>query len=130
MPYSGDAHNIGSVSTVLIIFVNPRPLVVAGGSHTCTVRADGTLGCWGFNGQAQTNVPTTTQDAPFVQVDAGFSHTCAVKTNGTLACWGFPYGGYTTIPPMTSPIVQVSTGSEHTCAVKADGTLACWGVDY
>ena len=108
--YSGDAHNIGSVSTVLIVFVNPRPLVAAGEDHTCTVRTDGMLGCWGYNGSAQTNVPTTTQDAPFVQIDAGSSHTCAVKTDGTLACWGSSYGGYTNIPPTVSPFVQVSDG--------------------
>ena len=59
--------------------------VSAGGAHSCAIRADGTLACWGSNADGQlTGVPT----GQFVAVAAGGAHSCAIRADGTLACWG------------------------------------------
>ena len=58
--------------------------VSAGSFHTCAIKTDGTLACWGDNSDGQTHAPGGT----FTAVSAGAYHTCAIKTDGTLACWG------------------------------------------
>ena len=59
-------------------------MISAGVFHTCGVRTDGTLACWGYNNYGQATPPAGT----FTEVSAGWWHTCGVRTDGTLACWG------------------------------------------
>ena len=44
----------------------------AGGLHTCGVRADGSVACWGSHGSGR----ATTPSGEFTSVSAGGSHTC------------------------------------------------------
>ncbi|MBI4704415.1 MAG: hypothetical protein HY744_25195 [Deltaproteobacteria bacterium] len=94
--------------------------VAAGWLHTCAVKADGTLWCWGHNEYGQLG-DGTTQDKPLptqvsalgtsaIAVAAGRAHTCAIKKDGALWCWGRnDYGqlGNGTTQSKSSP-VQVS----------------------
>ena len=107
--------------------VGPTSKVVAVGySHSCAIRSDGLVVCWGDNTfNQQQNVPTS---GTFTQVSVGQRHSCAIKTDDTLACWGENTSGYnqlTNIP--TGTFKQLSAGANHTCAIRTDGTLACWG---
>src|SRR5580658_1991913 len=102
-------------------------MVSAGDFHTCVVKADGTIRCWGDNSDGQAVVP-----AGFIsgvsQVSAGYDQTCVVKADGTLGCWGRNQHGQAVVPAgFISGVSQVSAGDNHTCAVKTDGTLGCWG---
>ncbi len=127
--YGGVGSYNGSSSPAFIAVVNDRPSVAKGAGYFCTVRDSGILGCKGYNGQHQTDVPSTT--VPFAQVSAVFQHTCAVKEDGALVCWGQNSSNQTEVPSTTVPFVQVSVGQSHTCALKANGALACWGLnDY
>ena len=75
--------------------------VATGGNHTCALRDDGTVACWGYNKYGQLGDGTTTDRATPVAVAglsgvirlvAGYTQTCAVVADGTLMCWGaFPY---------------------------------------
>lgn len=56
----------------------------AGYKHTCGIRSNDTITCWGDNGSGQTSPPTGT----FTHLSAGLRHNCAVRSNGTIACWG------------------------------------------
>ena len=58
--------------------------VAAGGYHTCGLKTDGTLACWGYNASGQSTPPAGT----FTQVAAGYAHTCGVRTDGAFVCWG------------------------------------------
>ena len=58
--------------------------VSAGVDHTCGVRADGTLACWGRNDYGEATPPS----GAFQEVSAGYAHTCGVRADGTLVCWG------------------------------------------
>ena len=53
-------------------------------AHSCALRTDGTLACWGLNVDGQATPPAGTYTA----VSAGAVHSCALRTDGTLACWG------------------------------------------
>jgi alpha-tubulin suppressor-like RCC1 family protein len=80
--------------------------LAAGFEHTCVVKADLTVSCWGINRYGQLG-------------------------NGTVT--GMPCGG---LPCEPSPaqvsmlggdVVSISSGSAHSCARKKDGTVWCWG---
>src|SRR6266566_2174709 len=54
--------------------------VSAGHSHTCALRTDNTVVCWGSDNFGQATPPA----GAFTQVSAGGRHTCGVKTDGTV----------------------------------------------
>jgi alpha-tubulin suppressor-like RCC1 family protein len=77
--------------------------IVAGDNHTCALRDDPSLVCWGDNSQGQVGAggsstgtglvvlqaPTTSVPAPWIQdVAAGRDNTCAVLLDTTVSCWG------------------------------------------
>ena len=95
--------------------------VSAGGLHTCGVRADGTVACWGANASGESTPPA----GWFLSVSAGTDHTCGVGGDGALSCWGANDVGQSTPPPGT--FTAVSAAGRYTCAIATDSTLACWG---
>ena len=116
--------------------------------HTCGIRTDGKLDCWGYNTYGQIGDGTTTVAkvpvnvaglADVVQVALGYAHTCAVTSGGKLYCWGYNTysqigdGGTTAVkaPYDTGlkDVVSVAAGYGNTCALKADSTLWCWGMN-
>jgi alpha-tubulin suppressor-like RCC1 family protein len=125
--------------------------VTAGTAHTCAVRTDGTLWCWGQNIHGEVGIGNTTiqylpqqvsAPAPdgWAAVAAGGGQTCAVRTGGTLWCWGDNSYGELGIGPEDTESLpyQVSTpeqpgwavvsaGLEQTCAIRAGHQLWCWG---
>ncbi len=77
--------------------------ISAGEDHTCGIKSDGTLACWGRNDYGQSTPPGGT----FRQVSAGEYHTCGVKSDGTLACWGSNDWGQSTLRVPSVRSVQV-----------------------
>lgn len=121
--------------------------VSAGGTHTCARLADGTVWCWGENGQGQlANGNTTDSSTPEIingiskatAVAAGGYHSCARLDNGTVLCWGLgsagqtgsslPQSGVVTVSGMTTAIA-VAAGGHYSCALLDDGTVRCWGLN-
>ena len=58
--------------------------VSAGGGHTCAVRQDGSVACWGEDEYGEATPP----EREFASISAGSSHTCGVQQDGSIACWG------------------------------------------
>jgi alpha-tubulin suppressor-like RCC1 family protein len=98
-----------------------RAQVSAGHDHTCALRPNGTILCWGNNDSAQSTPPA----GKFTQVSAGQSYTCAIKSDQSVTCWGNNALGQST--PPAGKFTHVSAGFSHTCGVKTDGSVACWG---
>src|SRR5262245_901851 len=80
VPTTGDER--GSISPVSAGVI--AGTVSAGVVHSCAIKTDGKLACWGGNYFGQATPPTGTYTA----VSAGGYHGCAIKTDGSLACWG------------------------------------------
>jgi hypothetical protein len=91
------------------------------GEHTCGVKSDGTVACWGANSSGQATPPGGT----FTQISAGGFHNCAVRADGAVACWGDNTEGQAA--PPGGIFTQASAGNFHTCGLRSDGTIACWG---
>ena len=138
--------------------------VSSGIYHTCAIKADKGVLCWGNPDDGRLGHGSTTNGtlAPvtvagigglgelsnITQVSAGEYHTCALKADKSVVCWGGEDGGgggalgYGSYLASHSPvavineegngiltnITQVSAGSYHTCALK-EGTkeVLCWG---
>src|SRR5688572_13807048 len=72
----------------------------ADGSHSCQVRGDGMIRCWGQNdfgqlgngssgqGQFSAGPVTVSNISDALAVAAGRRHTCALRASGTVFCWG------------------------------------------
>ena len=103
----------------------PVAAVSAGEVHTCAIRTDGTLACWGSDDYGDMQPP---DGGTYTAVSAGDSdgYTCAIRTDGTLACW-YTSGPSETRPAGTYTAVDVSEDWGTACAIRDDGTLACWG---
>jgi alpha-tubulin suppressor-like RCC1 family protein len=77
--------------------------VAAGDVHTCGVKTDGTLWCWGHGDYGQLGIGTLPPSSPTpIQVGTdtdwksvvGVHHsTCALKQDGTRWCFGAAYSG-------------------------------------
>ena len=133
--------------------------VTAGDAHTCALKTDGTVWCWGDHRDGQLGEGTTgIEGKPLpvqvtalgnavMQIAAGSFHTCAIKDDGTLWCWGGNQNGElgdgtmsgedcggTPCRPMPvqvsalgADVVHVAAGRTSTCARTTDGMLFCWG---
>jgi alpha-tubulin suppressor-like RCC1 family protein len=154
---------VGGVQTSLVQVITPNgPLtdvlsVSTGSRHTCAVKNDKTVACWGDNSEGQlgnsinTGInlnlsnPTPTTVIGLTDVNAvttGLDYSCAVKTDNTVACWGSNFSGAlgsavnlvtfnsNPTPTLIAGLVDVAALNSsygHNCALKKDSTVVCWG---
>ena len=98
--------------------------ISAGGYHTCGVKTDSSVLCWGDDTYGQATPPSDS----FVSVSAGNHHTCGIKSDVSVACWGYDITDQAT--PPSGSFVSVSAGNHHTCGITTDGSVACWGYSF
>ena len=96
--------------------------VSAGGHHTCAIRGDRAIVCWGLNDDGQTDAPA----GSFTAVSAGAAHACALRTGGAIVCWGSDAHGQATAPAGFN-FTAVSAGRDNSCAIREHATIECWG---
>ena len=104
--------------------------ISCGDAHSCAVKSDGAIKCWGANNYGQ--APPVAPEGTFKQVSSGRRHTCALKTDGKIICSGSndnithwqPTGQ---AKPPDGTFLQVSAGGYHTCGLRSDSVVLCWG---
>jgi alpha-tubulin suppressor-like RCC1 family protein len=128
-----------------------EPSVIAGGSgHTCAIRPDRRVACWGDNASGQLGDQSfLNRSSPVAaavvsnvrEVTAGDQHSCAVTRAQTVLCWGaneFGEGGQgstralVNVPtpvPGLSGVVAIAAGGSHTCVIVVNGSVLCWGAN-
>ena len=107
---------------------NPTPqstggftAVTAGWGHSCGLRTDGAIVCWGQNNRGQARAPA----GAFSAVSAGDGHSCGLRTDNTMTCWGYNYWGQADAP--AGAFTAVTAGWDHSCGLRANNTITCWG---
>lgn len=127
--------------------------VDAGSTHSCAIKTNYSLWCWGDNSEGQigngdpqgqiciggaSSFCRDKTKKQWVKVSAGNNYTCGIeRTTQKLYCWG--KNNYGQLGHATSSVpVEVTGGGKwsavvagdtHTCAIKTDKTLWCWGRD-
>lgn len=126
----------------------------AGQNHTCALKANGEVWCWGSNARQQLGAAISGSASPVavkanltqpaLAIAAGSEHTCAVIVDSTVRCWGRPGASFLGRGTLTTPVlasydpitqtgktlfgaVQIAAGQLHTCARLANATVVCWG---
>ncbi|MSP91727.1 MAG: hypothetical protein EXR79_07980, partial [Myxococcales bacterium] len=123
--------------------------LAAGDQHTCGVRSDGFVLCWGRNDKGQLgrgDVAAGPTAAPVKMppgvrgIALGGAHACAAKKDGTVQCWGAGAAGQLgSAGSAETPTVVtvegvagaagVAAGALHTCAWLMAGGVQCWGAN-
>ncbi len=129
--------------------------VFAGSEHSCALKTNGALVCWGRNQTSQLSgtgastcagencslVPLTVYGSGVLDAAAGSYHTCAVVTGGAATCWGNNYYGQlgnnstsdsaspVSVTGLSSGVTQITAGNVHSCALNSDGEVLCWGAN-
>jgi alpha-tubulin suppressor-like RCC1 family protein len=122
--------------------------IALGNEHACALLDNGTVKCWGANGNGQlgdgTNDQRTTPvdvvglEPGIVAIAAGGNRTCAITKQKTAVCWGDnpngELGDGTTDPKNTPVAVQgladaqsIGLGGSFACALTRAGEVWCWG---
>jgi alpha-tubulin suppressor-like RCC1 family protein len=124
--------------------------ISSGDHHTCALRTDGAVFCWGSGTAGEIGDGNTSYFAPPTQVPisnaigiaAGLAHSCALLADRTVKCWGSNYVGEVgvartstpilvpTLVPGVSGVVSIEAGNQVTCALIDDGTVTCWGQQF
>ena len=68
--------------------------VTAGRGHSCGLRSDDTITCWGNNEGGQADAPA----GSFKAVTAGVGHSCGLRSDDTITCWGYNEDGQADAP--------------------------------
>jgi len=129
--------------------VEARSVLAVGAAHSCLLREDGKVRCWGDNSNGGLGDGTAEKRSAAVEVkglggfvsdvSAGGDHACAIVSGGTAMCWGANRSGQLgdgTTAGHTTPVAvaglgakakRISAGGDHTCALLETGGIACWG---
>jgi alpha-tubulin suppressor-like RCC1 family protein len=126
---------------------SPTLDVSAGYAHTCAIKSDNSLWCWGYNSDGELGDGSTTPRLTPVKVfgistaqkvSAGLFSTCALLNDQSIQCWGAnDYGqlgdgslANSSVPVVVAGITNataISVGGNHACALLSDGSVKCWG---
>ncbi|MFT4308908.1 MAG: hypothetical protein ACMXYL_00265 [Candidatus Woesearchaeota archaeon] len=130
---------------------DPYLQVSVGFTHSCGIRYDGRVLCWGNNAEGQLGTNDTTErlvptliadDAAYHSLSAGYRMNCAIRANDSrVLCWGDNVfsqlgsgGGSVSVPRLindTASYLMVSTYKYHACGIRAnDSRVLCWGMNW
>ena len=148
---TGSLDQTSPLGSVPVVTLTNAISIDSGGWHSCAVRVDNSIKCWGENSAGQSGYPvagwalrpvTPTDITTATAIATGKTHTCAVLVGGTVKCWGLNSSGeigdgqeipaiLPSVPPTTvvgiTDAVDVGAGDSSTCALLASGTVKCWG---
>ena len=96
--------------------------VSAGDLHSCGLRTDDTIECWGGDRWRLSDALSGTFKAISV-----VGHSCGLRTDDTIECWGPDYSGRSSIDVPSGTFIAISTDYSHSCGLRTDDTIECWG---
>ncbi|MXW30280.1 MAG: hypothetical protein F4Z88_05975, partial [Chloroflexi bacterium] len=120
---------------------NQPTTLSSSGDHTCALRPDMTVVCWGSDVYEQSSPeklkdenddPLPPEELLFTSISAGSFNTCGLRPDLTLLCWGDDSEGQSTPRVRTTPgigdfFIGLDVGALHGCAIRRDFAPVCWG---
>ncbi|UJR84342.1 MopE-related protein [Sandaracinus amylolyticus] len=121
--------------------------IAAGNAHTCAIRPDTRVVCWGGNTSGELGDTAAAADEAVLvpgvegvrEIEAGIGTTCARGADDVLTCWGWDgllgprtFGGFPAVAggfgrlSALGAVSDFSLGGQHACAVRG-GRVVCWG---
>lgn len=90
--------------------------VCAAASHSCAVRREGSLYCWGHDGNNRARVPQQLVNEKWRAVQCRGAHTCAITTidqlnRSSLYCWGHNGHKQSVVPAFAKQVLVPVEGS-------------------
>lgn len=105
--YGQSSRDIDSLSWTPI--AHQASQIAVGSNHACGLFPDGSVLCWGHNGNGQLGTGSTITSFGSTQADLST-------------------GPYVNVSLGTGKLAtKIVAGSNHSCALLADGTVKCWG---
>ncbi len=129
--------------------------ISSGYGHTCGIKTDGWVYCWGYNNYGQLGNDSNTESTKpvairqgvvpsgvkFTAIGTGMYHTCAIGDNGKAYCWGLnTYGqlGNGSNTESTTPVAvsqgttsyggSISLGENFSCATGSRSSASVTGI--
>jgi hypothetical protein len=93
-------------------------MLAAGNYHTCGLRQDGSVTCWGAS-QLQDELPP----GSYRYISAFDSYAAGILTNGSPVLWG----SFRTFPPDNGTYEKLEAGLDAYCGLRNNGLLECYG---
>ena len=108
--------------------------------HTCALRPDMTVVCWGSDAYDQSSPeklrdkedePLAPEKLLFTSISTGGLHTCGLRPDRTVLCWGDDSEGQSTplVRAVGEQFVAIDSGTLHSCTIRRDNVPFCWGSD-
>jgi hypothetical protein len=101
--------------------------ISAGYDHTCGLKDDGYVECWGWirpGGYARLAVPKDL--GRVTQIASGDDHSCAITLQKLVRCWGANDEKQLDVPPELGQVSLLAAGQDQTCAVEITNAIRCW----
>ena len=113
----------------------------AGHQHSCAIRQDGAVECWGGlplediigsdappEAKAAMEAMLAPPEGRFKSLSTGFLFSCGVRIDNSAECWGLAVvGSRGAFAPPDGKYTSVSAGGFHACGIRTDQTVVCWG---
>lgn len=142
-------------TTVSLAGITTVKAIAGGYGHTCVIKSDDVVGCWGSNWRGETGSGTGTMyETSLVTPQVASSpvtakaisitgnSTCVITLSDTIACWGgymdggsFRHAGFNNSSQYAQEVLvgssgatAVAVGSRHGCALFG-ASMKCWGLN-
>lgn len=126
---------------------NVKKIAVAKrGYHTCALRFDNSVSCWGDNRNYQIETKPISSTVPYAMSKFGNDNldislasftTCVLKMNGKVICIGSDSSGETGVSSnfnpklvpvsLPKPVQSLQAGQKHVCVLDSENNVYCWG---
>lgn len=104
--------------------------IAAGGKHSCAIRMDSSVVCWGDNHYDQI---TVSGDLRAKDIKLGHAHSCVRDHNNHIQCWGWNRFQQCNIDDAIGDveIKAIATGTRQYYAIKIDNSVhSCGNNEY
>ncbi len=102
--------------------------VATGAVHSCGIRSDGTIRCWGCEGYGNDSELCVEPPGTFLDLAVGDVHTCAIRSDGSAVCWGCEgQNDWGQCGEELGDFVGICAGTDFSYALEQTGDLLGWG---